>query len=250
VRDNSGERWLKAELHSHCSLDPFDYRICSHSPEQLIYEASRQGYDVLSITCHDLDVWSEELSEYAESLGVTLIPGMEVNTEGRRHTLVYNFRTGAANLDTLAKIRARKSQDTLVIAPHPYFPGRVCLRGVLDDNLHVFDAVELSGFFAPGLDFNRRARRVCAEKRMPLVGNGDVHYLWQLGRTFTWIYAAPEISSIVSAVKQGKVRTESAALSYSDVARWWGTSLWRFLFPVHPAPTDGKAIGGLEEATH
>src|SRR5262249_57990770 len=127
-----GKRWLKAEMHSHCSLDPDDYRMCAHSPEQLISEAARLGYDVLAITCHNLDVWSQGLSEYAASLGIMLVPGMEVSTEGGRHTLVYNFRTGAENLNTLEKIRGRSRPDTLVVAAHPYFPGQVCLGSLLE----------------------------------------------------------------------------------------------------------------------
>src|SRR5262245_53946871 len=114
----SGKRWLKAELHAHCSLDPDDYKICRHSPDELIERAASLAYDVLAITCHNLDIWTQELSDYAASLGVTLIPGMEVSTEGRRHTLVYNFRTGCENLNTLDKIRGRSRQDTLVIAAH------------------------------------------------------------------------------------------------------------------------------------
>src|SRR5213596_995455 len=132
---NSGKRWLKAELHSHCSLDPVDYKLCKHSPGGLIEEAARLGYEVLAITCHNLDVWNEDLSEYARSLGITLIPGMEVNVEGPKHTLVYNFRTGCENLNTLDKIRARSGKDTMVIAPHPFFPGKVCLNDLLEQHV-------------------------------------------------------------------------------------------------------------------
>jgi predicted metal-dependent phosphoesterase TrpH len=238
----SKKRWLKAEMHSHCSLDPVDYRICSHTPEELVAEAARLGYDVLAITCHDSDVWSRELAAHAAGLGVVLIPGMEVSTEGRRHTLVYNFHTGCENLNTLAKIQARSREDTLVVAAHPYFPGRICLQELLEPNVGIFDAVEVSGFWARGLDFNRRARRVAQRYSKPLVGNGDVHQLWQLGRTFTWIYAEPEVESILSAVKQGLVRSETAPISYFRVGQWFATTLWRGLFPVNPAP--GRRRGG------
>ena len=127
----SGKQWLKAELHAHCCLDPDDSRFCRYTPEQLIAGAAGLGYEVLSITCHNLDVWTESLSEYARGLGITLIPGMEVTAEITRHVLVYNFRTGAENLDTLEKIRSRSREDTLVVAPHAFFPGRNCLRGML-----------------------------------------------------------------------------------------------------------------------
>jgi len=232
----SGARWLKAELHSHCSLDPVDFRVCRHSPEELIAKAAGLGYEVLAITCHDLDIWNRGLSDYARGLGITLIPGMEVTAERTRHTLVYNFGTGAENLNSLDKIRKRVREDTLVIAPHPYFLGRMCLRGLLEANIDLFDAIEHSGFFARGLDFNRRARAVAKKQGKPLVGNGDVHYLWQLGKTCTWIYAEPDLLSVIDAVKRGLVRVDARALSHLDVFRWWPTTLWHYLFPVNPVP--------------
>lgn len=234
--NSSHKRWLKAELHAHCSLDPKDYRLCSHSAEELIAKAAELGYDALAITCHNLDVWNRDLAEYAGGLGIILIPAMEVTVEGKRHVLVYNFRTGPEHLNTLEKIRAHLRPDTLVVAPHPYFPSRKCLNSLLEPNLEVFDAVEFSGFYAPGLDFNHRARKIAAAGGKPLVGNGDVHLLWQLGRTYTWIHAEPGIESIMDAVKRGAVRVESSSLSYSEVARWWATALWRSAFPLRPAP--------------
>ena len=67
---NLQRRWLKAELHAHCNLDPVDHKVCRYSPEQLISEAAKLGYEVLAITCHDLDIWTKDLSDYAESLGL------------------------------------------------------------------------------------------------------------------------------------------------------------------------------------
>jgi predicted metal-dependent phosphoesterase TrpH len=236
IEAKSGRRWLKAELHSHCSLDPIDYRICQYPPEQLISEAARLGYDILAITCHDMDIWTEGLSDYARSLGITLIPGMEVTTEQTRHALVYNFHTGSENLNTLSKIRARSREDTLVIAPHPYFPGRSCLRNLLEENLEMFDAVECSGFQVPGLNFNERAIKLSSMKNKPMVGNGDVHYIWQLGRTFTRIYSEPDVQSILGAVQQGLVRVERSNLSCLQAAQWWASTIWRNAFPVNLPP--------------
>ncbi len=233
----SGPRWLKVELHSHCSLDPIDYRICSHNPEQLISRAATLGYDALAITCHDLDVWNRELSAYAENLGITLIPGMEANVEGMRHTLLYNFRTGCENVNTFEKIQARSGRDTLVVAPHPYYPATYSLRNRLKRNIEMFDAIEVSGFYLSGLDFNDHARQIARVHRKPLVGNGDVHQLWQLGRTFSWIYSEPSIPAILDAVKRGAVRVESSPLSILEVADWWFTAAWRSIYPANSAPS-------------
>jgi len=252
----SEKRWLKAELHSHCNLDPVDYPVCRYAPEELISGAAKLGYEVLAITCHNLDVWTNGLAEYAAELGITLIPGMEVTAERTRHTLVYNFRAGARELDTLEKIRAQSREDTLVIAPHPFFPGSTCLRGLLENNLDVFDAIEYSGFEIRGLNFNRRSEALAARARKPMVGNGDIHYLWQLGRTFTWIYSEPGILPVLNAVRQGFVRLQRSPLLWSEAAGWWGTTLWQKHSPVNPSPgkrplsdkiEDGRCFGPAQE---
>jgi hypothetical protein len=218
--------------------------MCSHSPEQLISRAAELGYEILAITCHNKDVWTEDLADYARNLGIVLVPGMEVAVERTRHTLVYNFHTGPQNLNTLDKIRNRSRQDTLVIAPHAFFPGFTCLRGLLEKNPDVFDAIEYSGFQIQGLDYNRRSVVFSKETGKPLVGFGDIHYLWQLGRTFTWIYAEPDLQSIISAIKQGLVRIQISPLSWKEAVGWWTTALWRFFFPVNAHPS-GKSLGKL-----
>jgi predicted metal-dependent phosphoesterase TrpH len=240
--EDPGKRWLKAELHAHCSLDPVDYRACGHTPEQLISRAAALGYEVLAITCHDLDVWTRELADFAEGLGVTLIPGMEVTVGGKHHVLVYNFRTGPENLDTFEKIRARSREDTLVAAPHSFYPIRSCLRNLLRREIDLFDAIELCGFYAPGIDFNRRARRVAMESGKPLVGNADIHVLWQLDRTYTWIHSEKDVTSIIAAVKEGRIRVESKALSHFEVCKWWAGVLWRQIFPHTPHRGRGDLI--------
>ena len=232
--NKSNGRWLKAELHSHCRLDPVDYRICRFTPERLISESAKLGYEVLAITCHDIDIWTQDLCEYAESLGINLIPGMEVTIEDAGHALVYNFHTGSENLNSFAKIRAHSREDTLVIAPHTFFPGPKCIKSSIAENIDIFDAIEYSGFRVPGINFNRRAQLLATEKRKPLVGNGDIHYLWQLGRTFSWIYSEPDAHSIIKAIKQGHVRMETSSLSYFEAAGWWITSYWRSVFTVNP----------------
>ena len=250
IEVKSQKRWMKAELHSHCSIDPIDYRICTYTPEELIQHAARLGYEILAITCHNKDIWTEELSGYARSLGVILIPGMEVTTERTRHTLVYNFGTGSDNLNTLQKIRARSREDTIVIAPHAFFPGRTCLGSLLERNLDLFDAIECSGFHVRGLNFNRRGIDLAARACKPLVGNGDVHHLWQLGRTYTWIYTEPDTLSIINAVKQGFVRMETSPISWSQAAEWWATSFWRYVFPANPEPASRPvfAPSGTDDA--
>jgi predicted metal-dependent phosphoesterase TrpH len=219
--------------------------MCGHTPEQLISRAAEFGYEVLALTCHNKDIWTERLADYARSQGIVLIPGMEVAVERTRHTLVYNFHTGRKNLNTFDKIRNRSGQDTLVIAPHAFFPGFTCLHGLLEKNLDVFDAIEYSGFQIQGFDYNRRSVDFSQKTGKPLVGFGDIHYLWQLDRTYTWIYAEPDLLSVISAIKQGFVRIQTSPLSWPEAFGWWSTAFWRFFFPVNTKPSGKRILGNL-----
>jgi predicted metal-dependent phosphoesterase TrpH len=207
-----------------------------YSSEQLIQQASCLGYQVLGITCHNIDVSTPALCDYAKNLGITLIPGMEVYAEGTRHVLAYNFQTSAENLNTLKKIKSRRRKDTLVIAPHPFFPGNSCLHGLLEKNPDIFDAVEYSGFQIRGFNFNKRGLKFAKRTGKPVVGFGDIHTLWQLNRTFTWIYAEPNVPSIIQAIKQGDVRYETSPLSWPEAAAWWRNAIWRMIVPLNSKP--------------
>jgi predicted metal-dependent phosphoesterase TrpH len=247
----SEKRWLKAELHAHCGLDPVDYRICRYTPEELISNAAQNGYQILAITCHNLDIWTERLSEYARNLGITLIPGMEVTAEGTRHVLTYNFREAPRDLNTLDKIRRHSRPDTLVIAPHAFFPERSCLKGLLNENLDLFDAIEYSGFRVRGINFNRRSARLAVKTGKPLVGSSDVHFLWQLNRTYTWIYSEPDIQSVMNAVKQGLVHVQTSPLTWFEAAKWWAAAIWRSTFSTSAdrldKVEDGRGFGTAQE---
>jgi hypothetical protein len=145
--------------------------------------------------------------------------GVERTVEGR-HALLLNFATGAEQVCTfrdLARLKAR--QPGLVVAPHPFFPGNVCLGRELDRYAHLFDAVECNAMYARGANFNRRAERWARRQGKPLVGNCDVHRLWQLGSTYSLVDAAPDADAICAAIAAGRVRVESRPLSWMDVAR-------------------------------
>lgn len=248
---NMEKRWLKAEMHAHCNMDPEDHSVCRFTPKQLIREAGRQSYKVLSITCHDLDIWTPDLAEFARNLGITLIPGMEVTVEKTRHILVYNSGQTPENLNTLEKIRASTHEKSLVIAPHPFYPGKSCLRGFLENNLDLFDAIEYSGFLVRGLNFNHRGVKLAENNNKTIVGFGDVHYLWQLGKTYTMIYAEPNVDSVIDSIKRGFVQIVASPLSWSEAAGWWIVKTWRKMFPADLPPAeigsdkikDGRRLG-------
>ena len=207
-------RPLKVELHTHTSDDPVDK--IPYSTKELIDRAASLKYDALAVTLHDLQLDLTPWQAYARDRGVVLIPGVERTIEGK-HVLLLNFAAEDTKIRTFAELRALKRRRAgLVVAPHAYFPATTCLRGLLDAHADLFDAVEVNAMFTRQLDFNRRAEAWSARHGRPLVGNGDVHRLVQLGTTYSLVDAEPNADAICSAVADGRVRVERRPLSWRE----------------------------------
>lgn len=195
---------LKVELHAHSSDDPMD--AIPHTTAQLIDRAARLGYHALAVTLHDRQLDLRPHLDYAAERGVTLIPGVERTIRGK-HVLLVNFRRGAeavTNFDELAALKSR--EPGLVIAPHPFFPAGSCLRGLVDRYADLFDAIEYNAMFTPWVNFNERAVRWAAAHDRPIVGNGDVHRLRQMGTTYSLVGAEPDADEICEAIRARRVR--------------------------------------------
>ena len=208
---------LKVELHTHTADDPVD-RI-PHTTLDLIDRAAVLGYDALAITLHDRQLDLRRLTPYAADRGLVLIAGVERTVEGR-HVLLLNFQQGTDDVRTFADLARLKSrQPGLVVAPHPFFPASVCLGRELERHAGLFDAVERNAMFTRTIDFNRRGESWAARHGKPVVGNCDVHRLWQLGTTYSLVDAAPDADSICSAILAGRVQVVSRPLAWTEVAR-------------------------------
>jgi predicted metal-dependent phosphoesterase TrpH len=205
---------LKVELHSHTADDPSDW--IPHSAHALIDRAAALGYDALAITLHDHQFDVAPLDAYAAQRGIVLIPGVERTIEGR-HVLLLNFPADAAaaihSFEDLADLK-RRSRG-LVVAPHPFFPMPSCLHGKMDRYAHVIDAVEYNAMYTGTLNFNRAAERWAQRHGKPMVGNGDVHRLEQLGTTYSLVDANRDAASICDAIAAGRVRVATRPIS------WW-----------------------------
>jgi predicted metal-dependent phosphoesterase TrpH len=206
---------LKADLHLHTADDPLD-RI-RYTAKELISKAADQGFDVLAITNHHHTTFNRDLFHYAQERNILLIPGVEL-TIRRRHVLVLNPPPYKIRPDfsSLAKLRR---PETLIIAPHPYFPGSYSLNGYLLEHLDLFDALEYCHFYLPMVDFNRKAVEVSRSFDFPLIGNSDAHFLVQLGTTFYFIYAEKNLESIFAAIRANKVEVVTRPLKPMEMGR-------------------------------
>ncbi len=204
---------LKADLHLHTAEDPLDH--VRYTAKELITRAADEGFDVISITNHHQMTFNQDLSFYAKERGILLIPGIEM-TIRRRHVLVLNpppYKM-CSDFYSLSKLRR---PETLIIAPHPYFPGTYSLNGYLMKYLNLFDALEYCHFYSPMINFNQKAVEVSRSFGFPLVGNSDAHFLSQLGTTYSLIYAEKNLDAIFAAIRQNKVKVVTRPLKHLEM---------------------------------
>ncbi|NPA94835.1 MAG: hypothetical protein GXO58_05340, partial [Thermodesulfobacteria bacterium] len=136
---------LKADFHIHTSEDPQD--LVRYSARELIDMAHELGYRVLAITNHNECTWTPYLRDYARERGIVLLPGMEATIEGR-HVLLINFPFSNLGVSRLEDLYPLKKDSNLIVAPHPFYPSPVALRGKFTKNLRLFDAAEWCHFFS------------------------------------------------------------------------------------------------------
>jgi hypothetical protein len=213
---------IRVDLHAHTADDPED-RV-PFTAQDLIAHAAGVGYGALAITLHDAAFDPAPLAAFARQHGVRLLPGVERTIE-RSHVLLINFPAAAAmavtRLEDIAPLKAAHPHG-LVVAPHPFYPiGSALGRRRLDAFAPLWDAIEVNALHVRGLDWNRAAIAWAAAHGRPLVGNGDVHRLTQLGRTWSEVDVdvPPEMpdanaaNAICAAIRAGRVRVAGAPLS-------------------------------------
>jgi predicted metal-dependent phosphoesterase TrpH len=207
---------LKVELHSHTADDPHD--SIPHSATELIDRAAALGYDALAITLHERQLDISQLRKYAAERGLVLIPGIEQTIDGK-HVLLLNYGADTENVRTFADLaRLKQRGGGLVVAPHPFFPSRSSLWSYLDRYKDLFDAVECNAMFTRWIDFNRAGGRWARREGKPIVGNGDVHRLGQLGTTYSLIDAQPDPGAICEAIAAGRVSVVANPLTCLEAA--------------------------------
>jgi predicted metal-dependent phosphoesterase TrpH len=226
---------LKADFHIHTGEDPLD-RV-PYSAYEMIHKAFEEGFEVLAITNHNSRTFNQELFSFARDLGILLIPGIEANVENR-HVLVLNPPPNA-KFTNFASLKSLNRPDSLVVAPHPYFPGLRSLNGYLIRNLHLFHALEYCHFYSPHLNFNHRVEWVSRFSGISLLGNSDAHFLEQLGTTHSLVYAEKNMEAIFTAIRKGKVQVVTKPLSPLQMGSIMGRFIGRKLLGKKPVAEYG-----------
>lgn len=214
---------IRAEFHAHTSDDRHD-RL-PHTARDLIARAGALGYGALAITLHDSTLDPAPLAAFAREHGVRLVRGCERTIQGK-HVLLLNYTAdairGIRHFDDLALLKAAHP-DGLVIAPHPFYPIPSAMgRENLEAYRSAWDAVEVNAMHVRGLDWNRQAVAWAEAHGVPLVGNGDVHRLSQLGRTWSDIdvdlpAGMPDeeaAAAICGAIRAGRVQVRTTPITH------------------------------------
>ena len=242
---------VKFDFHIHTLDDPYDQHVY-HTVFELLDKAAQLQYDALAITLHTRQFQSRGAQAYALDRGILLIPGVEQDIENC-HVLLINFpkeaSEGIRTFGDLAQVRAElarsKAPESLVIAPHPFFPSGVALKEKFWDHKDLFDAIEVSGFFHRFWNPNLKAMEASKYLGKPLVGNSDTHTLEQFGKTWSEVVCEKDVGSILRAVKAGKAEVKGrslAAASSGDVGMVSTKS-------VDPSPTLPLTAGGKDVYT-
>lgn len=196
---------LKVQLHVHSKQDPIDN--IKLTEKQLIDHAAKLGYDVLAISCHDVVIFSEDLKAYAEKKRILLIPAIEKSIE-KKHVLILNADIHAQKIKTFEDLKKyKKKTDCFIVAAHPYYPGSVSLRGDLEKNIDLFDAIEYSWYHSKRCNgANKKATKIAEKFKLPLLGTSDNHLIRYFDHTYSIINATKNIESIFKAIRKNEIK--------------------------------------------
>ncbi len=213
---------IKTNLHFHTKDDVEDKEraalVAKHSLFEGLRKAKELGFDALAVTCHNFVTDDEKYHEYAKSLGINLIQGIEKSVEGK-DVIMLNVDKSAENVETFSDLKKYKEAhpEVLIIAPHPFFGGGVSLGRKLKEHVELFDAVEYSWFHFKFLNLNKEAGHFALTHNLPIVATSDTHDLDWLDGSYSILEADDSsFPSIAKAVKEGKIKIISPPARLTD----------------------------------
>jgi predicted metal-dependent phosphoesterase TrpH len=192
----------------------------SYSAQDLIKKAEQLNYDVLAVTCHNKIIFTKALQNYAKQHNIILIPGIELSIN-HKHILCINIDSEIEKIKTFQELREYKKSHPgcLIIAPHPFFPGKIALKEKLIENIDIFDAIETSFCYTKSKNYNLKAIKLAEKYSLPLIATSDCHFLENLDLGYTTINSSKNIQSIIKSIKQNKIKIYSSPVTYSKIIK-------------------------------
>jgi predicted metal-dependent phosphoesterase TrpH len=190
---------LDCDLHVHTNFS----KDGESSVEEILIRAEEVGLDVIAITDHDSIEGAKKALLYNTS--VLVIPGIEVTTR-QGHLLVLGVtELIPSGLDVIDTVEIARKRGALLILPHPYHVWRHGVARRKKVGMAAVDAVEtFNSRYIVG-SANQKAARIAKRLGKPCVAGSDAHHARFVGFGRTYIDADRDISSILAAIRAGKV---------------------------------------------
>jgi predicted metal-dependent phosphoesterase TrpH len=189
---------LRCDLHVHTNFS----RDGESSVEDVLARAVSGRLDAIAITDHDTCAGIRPAEEAGS--GLVIIPGVEVSTR-QGHLLVLGVREPLpSGRHVMETIRLARSLGAVTVLPHPYHMWRHGVARRVPESIGAVDAIEVFNSRYIVGSANRKAARVARKVRITPVGGSDAHNARFVGFGYTLVAAEPEVSSILSAVREGR----------------------------------------------
>lgn len=234
---------LKVDFHAHSSEDPHD--VLDYDARDLIRRAARLHFDAIAITLHGKVIDDPGLQQFARDEGVLFIPGIEKRIHGKE-ILIYNVTQAEMDavrtFEDLRRLKGRRGDETLIIAPHPFFKQSQCLGRHLEENIDLFDAIEYCHLYTRFWNLNKRAAEVAKAHGKPMVATSDAHALWMFGRNYTLLEAPRTLTGIFQAVREGGGRPHTEPIKLAAFVRKmsWFLAVHNFRKMMRRSPSPGS----------
>jgi len=224
--------FLKTNLHFHTALDE---EITNYSIYEGIDYAKEQNFGVLAYTPHRKFIFEQEFSNYAESKGILLIPGIEIQI-GKKHIVILNCDKEAENIKSFEDVAnyKKRNPNILILAPHPFVFSPKSLKSSFLENIGLFDTVEMTVFSNFIFNFNKRAEIVAKKYGKPFIATSDTHFLKDINRGYALVNVGEKtIEAVFDAVKKGDFQNKMNSMNPFAMAKHIIKSMLNTIRPTH-----------------
>ncbi|MDD5032954.1 MAG: PHP domain-containing protein [Candidatus Pacebacteria bacterium] len=219
-KQENGAFSVKAGFHIHTGDDVIDN--LSYSTYDLIDTAKKMNFDAIALTFHENVLEHEKYERYAEyaaDKNILLIRGIEADIEGK-DVVILNCPENAEDIKNFEELREYKKQNPqiFVFAPHPFVPDSKSLFQLLEKNIDIFDAIELSIFSNETFNFNEKAEKIAEKYNKQLIATADVHFQGMLNRGYVILNVEEKTpEKIFQRIKSGKIENRLDPLTPEEM---------------------------------
>jgi predicted metal-dependent phosphoesterase TrpH len=211
-----GYRVLAADFHVHT----FPLSASTLAPWDVVFEARRQGLDVLAITGHN-EVFAGKLGRWFSRWagGPTVLAGEEIHAPGYHLIAVGIETTVSWRLNAVSAIDEIHRQHGIAIAAHPTAKYWAAFDAAAMGKLDGAEIVQPISYSAGNA--NRDMQEFLGRRRLTAIGSSDYHGVGPVGlcRTYVFTREASE-QGILEALRQGHtVVYDRGGHAYGDPER-------------------------------